>query len=614
MLDIVRNLVSSIFGKILLAIMVLSFALWGVGDILSSGNSQLAAKVGNEKISLNQFYSEFQETVARYNETTSANLSLKEAYERQLHNILLNDLIFSKMVNDYAKNNNILLNDESLKTVVTDLPQFKNENGNFSRTKYKNFIFNNFEKEELFLKKIEDTIYQGLIFENLNLGNFLNESIVDIFYNYEGEKRTMSYFTLSKDDILIDTSDKLLNDYFQTNKNKYATDEQIIVDYIEIKLENFLKIENITDEQIRNYYLSNLDLYTVKENRDIEFARFSSRENALNFYKKLNENDESSLEKFVAENSIQINKLSGFSGGTFPNDIIEELNKLKQGDVSKPLEYKDVGYYIFKILNINDKKVRQFEEVKVDIANYLASEEAFIEFDNTVNEADNMLLNDFNFLSISSNLSNINVNQSVNFSDLLSKFDKNINFENLEPPIGYLSDIIIMENVAYIYNVKKRIDSFIPSLNEIKDKVTIDYINSQTINELNSIINDIITKLQFKNYSSFQTYAKNNNLEIITIDGLKRTNSDFTQETVNSIFKINKGNILKVILSDKNMGIGFIKEVTPPDNLISNNFYNLIKNNVENNFNLSLENVIGEEIIKNTDYEIYSQNIDRLFM
>ncbi len=614
MLDIVRNLVSSIFGKILLAIMVLSFALWGVGDILSSGNSQLAAKVGNEKISLNQFYSEFQETVARYNETTSANLSLKEAYERQLHTILLNDLIFSKMVNDYAKNNNILLNDESLKTIVTDLPQFKNENGNFSRTKYKNFIFNNFEKEELFLKKIEDTIYQGLIFENLNLGNFLNDSIVDIFYNYEGEKRTMSYFTLSKDDILIDTSDKLLNDYFQTNKNKYATDEQIIVDYIEIKLENFLKIENITDEQIRNYYLSNLDFYTVKENRDIEFARFSSRENALNFYKKLNENDESSLEKFIAENSIQINKLSGFSGGTFPDDIIEELNKLKQGDVSKPLEYKDVGYYIFKILNINEKKVRQFEEVKVDIANYLASEEAFIEFDNTVNEADNMLLNDFNFLSISSNLSNINVNQSVNFSDLLSKFDKNINFENLEPPIGYLSDIIIMENVAYIYNVKKRIDSFIPSLNEIKDKVTIDYINSQTINELNSIINDIIIKLQFKNYSSFQTYAKNNNLEIITIDGLKRTNSDFTQETVNSIFKINKGNILKVILSDKNMGIGFIKEVTPPDNVISNNFYNLIKNNVENNFNLSLENVIGEEIIKNTDYEIYSQNIDRLFM
>ena len=77
MLDIVRNLVSSIFGKILLGIMVLSFALWGVGDILTSGNSQLAAKVGNEKITLDEFYNEFQKTVSLYNQQTSSSINLK---------------------------------------------------------------------------------------------------------------------------------------------------------------------------------------------------------------------------------------------------------------------------------------------------------------------------------------------------------------------------------------------------------------------------------------------------------------------------------------------------------------------------------------------------------
>ena len=120
MLDIIRNLVSSIFGKILLAIMVLSFALWGVGDILSSGNSRLAAKVGNEKISLDEFYIKFQQTVRDYNQNTNSNLSLKEAYELQLHNLLLQDLIYSKMVNDYAKKRGIYLNEESLKSVISN--------------------------------------------------------------------------------------------------------------------------------------------------------------------------------------------------------------------------------------------------------------------------------------------------------------------------------------------------------------------------------------------------------------------------------------------------------------------------------------------------------------
>ena len=188
MLDIIRNLVSSIFGKILLAIMIMSFDLWGVGDILSSGNSQLAAKVGNEKITLDEFYNEFQDTVRNYNQNTGSNLSLKDAYEIQLHNLLLQELIYSKMINDYAKNKNLYLSDESLKIIITSLPEFQNNNKIFSNSKYKNFIINNFPNEELFLSEIEKKINQSLLFENFNAINYINESIIDLLYSYEGEK------------------------------------------------------------------------------------------------------------------------------------------------------------------------------------------------------------------------------------------------------------------------------------------------------------------------------------------------------------------------------------------------------------------------------------------
>ena len=50
MLDVIRNLVKSIAGKILLLIMVASFAVWGMGDLLTSGDSGLVAKVGKQKI------------------------------------------------------------------------------------------------------------------------------------------------------------------------------------------------------------------------------------------------------------------------------------------------------------------------------------------------------------------------------------------------------------------------------------------------------------------------------------------------------------------------------------------------------------------------------------
>ena len=378
MLDIVRNLVSSIFGKILLAVMVLSFALWGVGDILSSGNSQLAAKVGKEKITLDEFYNEFQITVRNYNQNTQSNLSMKEAYEMQLHNALLNELIFTKMVNNYAKKNNIYVNTEALEIFILNLPQFKSDNGEFSKTKYKTFILNNFQNEELFLNQVENLIYQGLIFENFSINNFINSSVVDLLYNFEGEKRSIRYFLLDKKIIVTDTDENKIKDFYEKNKNNYLIDKKIIVDYIEIKLENYKDKTNIEDNIIKDYYVSNIDLYTVPENRDIEFIRFSNKSDADEYVQLISEDDDSKLELYINSKNLEINSINNFNGDSFPDEISKEIFSLKINEFSNPIEYKDIGFYIFKIKKINEKKIIELKDVKSEIADYLASEDAFI--------------------------------------------------------------------------------------------------------------------------------------------------------------------------------------------------------------------------------------------
>ena len=49
----------------------------------------------------------------------------------KLHNLLLQDLIYSRMVNDYAKKE-AYLNEESLKSVISNLDEFKDSNEIFS--------------------------------------------------------------------------------------------------------------------------------------------------------------------------------------------------------------------------------------------------------------------------------------------------------------------------------------------------------------------------------------------------------------------------------------------------------------------------------------------------
>ena len=614
MLDIIRNLVSSIFGKILLAIMVLSFALWGVGDILSSGNSQLAAKVGNEKISLDEFYIKFQQTVRDYNQNTNSNLSLKEAYELQLHNLLLQDLIYSKMVNDYAKKRGIYLNEESLKSVISNLDEFKDSNEIFSNIKYKNFILNNFQSEEAFLSEIENSIFQGIIFESFNADNYINDAIINKLYDYEGEKRTISYFLLNKNEVKIDTNNNLINDYYLDNKSNYLIPEKTIIDFIEVNINDFKRKENINTVEAQDYYNNNIDQYTEEESRNIQFIRFSNESEAYDFYDAVAETNINDFNEYIKINNFKLSNIENFTGGTFSKNISEFIFKLDVNTLSEPISYDDLGFYLFKVNEVNDEKVINFETVKNEILEYLALEAAYQEFDDAINILDELLINDYTFDEIVENSVNIKVSENVDFEQFALKLGEENSFLDENTPVGFISEIIIKENIAYIYTLKEKQKSYVPDLEKIREKVIIDYVAEQKDKNLDKLSDDILNSIKTQKEDSFSEYVLNNDYNLLKLEKINRTNSDFQNETVVNAFNNKLNKPFKILTSDGGIGIGVVTEIIMPGNQISDDFYNSVKININNNFNSSLVNIMASEIIQNSSYEIYDQNIDKLFM
>ena len=612
MLDIVRNLVSSIFGKILLAIMVLSFALWGVGDILTSGNSQLAAKVGNEKITLDEFYLKFQESVSIYNNENQKNLNLKEAIDLQLHNILINDLVFEKMITNYAKDNNFYISDNSLKLVITDLPQFKNKDGNFSEVKYRNYILNNFQNEEAFLKNIEGAILQGLIFESLNTSNFMNDKIVDLLFRYEGEKRSINYITLNPESISIEKNLQQLEQFYENNSLNYLVDEKIFIDYINIDLNTYKNFQSINDNNIFDYYKNNIDSYTKDEIRKIVFVRFKEKNESISFFNEWQSNID--IEEYANQSNVKFNELQISPGQNFNDEINNVIFNLEVNEISQPIEFDEIGYYIFKVIEIEEEAITPIKDVYEEIKDILATEEAYIFFDEAINESDEMLINDYNFDEISQSLRNAQVIKNVE----INKFKENIVTEgysiNYSDPVGFISELIIANDNAYIYRINSKNEKFIPSLDSIQDEVFNDFKEKRTEEVLVSIADKMILDLQFKGMENFKKYAESNNFVIKSIENISRNSDKLTQETIKNIFKLNNENNFVLKTNDGVVGLGIVSQIIEPDDSISDVYYKTIKNNIVANFNFSLETLLGKEIILSTPYEIYLQNIDQLFM
>ena len=96
MLEAIRKRTASIFVKGLLGLLVVSFAIWGIGDVFRGGGGTTAvAQVGNVEIRPDQFNTELQREMNRLRTVFGGELDLERA--RALG---LADSVLGRMIND----------------------------------------------------------------------------------------------------------------------------------------------------------------------------------------------------------------------------------------------------------------------------------------------------------------------------------------------------------------------------------------------------------------------------------------------------------------------------------------------------------------------------------
>mgnify|MGYP006080625809 CR=1 FL=1 len=614
MLDIIRNLVSSIFGKILLGVMVLSFALWGVGDILTSGNNQLAAKVGNQKITLNEFYYNFQNALSNFNASLDRQITIAEAHQENIDKLVINELVYDKMVLEFAEINNIYIGENILKGLIKSQSQFLNEDGTFNKIKYQYSIQNNFSSEEEFLDKIKMIYLKDLLFKNFDISETIDKRIIDTLYSFEGEERNIEYFILSDKSysenkiIQID-----IENYFNENIENYRIEKSLSANLIEIKYSDFKKDFNLNNEILINYYNENINLYTDPQKSNIELVRFGTYENASDFKKIYESGDEKRINIFLDNKNISINRIEDLEYGDYDQAISTQILKLNKNQISDPVEVVNLGYYIIKLISKTEETITPFDEVKNSINDLIISDEAYSLFDETINFADNLNSEGYNLNDIANEIG-LNLTKEVGI-EYIEKIinDKEVLSKILNYEVGAQTELILNDENGIIIEVVKISDSHLPKYNEVNELVLLDYKRLLKNNYLENLLSDTIIEIKSKGLEYFYKFSKDNDIEIVKLNNIKRFDkiTFLNDGEINKMFEISKDALLRFNKNDQ-YGILLLTDIITPKKTESD-FYKNIVNNINNNFNVSLKNNLESEIINNIDYEIFFQNIDNIF-
>ena len=149
MLNKLRNFSKGKLAGVLVGIIIIPFVFWGMGSVFSGGNTNSIAKINNHNVSTQDF------TDFVNNSKISADV-IKENINNNILEDLLTQLVSISLIDIEINKLKIFISDKILANKIKKQISFKDENNNFSRTKYEKFLLENNMSSVEFEQNIKD--------------------------------------------------------------------------------------------------------------------------------------------------------------------------------------------------------------------------------------------------------------------------------------------------------------------------------------------------------------------------------------------------------------------------------------------------------------------------
>ena len=189
MLGKLRNFSKSKFAGLLIAIIIIPFVFWGMGNVFSGGNTNSVAKINNENISTQDF-------IEYINETRLTPEILKENLDKNILQEILSQIISTTLLKLEINELGLTASDEFLFKNITTDKKFIDENGKFSRIKYEKFLLENNLSAPLFEQNIIEQEKKRQFLSFLSEGIIINDFMVKSEFDKENQIKEISYIDL----------------------------------------------------------------------------------------------------------------------------------------------------------------------------------------------------------------------------------------------------------------------------------------------------------------------------------------------------------------------------------------------------------------------------------
>lgn len=265
MLQLLRHKVGSVVVKVLFVLLILSFAIWGIGDIFRNrGQSDTVATVGDVTISLGQLDSQFRQVAQ------SQRIPLAVAQQLGLPQRVLDGMVSGFLYDQFAADLGYNLSNDAIADAVRDNPAFRDPATNqFSRDRFLQLLQANGTNEAGFIASQRGQLQQQGVMRALFSGAEPPKALVDPIYKYRRETRVADTITLRNADqtSVPQPTQADLEAYHKEHGDKFQSPEYRTLNLVLLKTDEFAKSVSVSEDEAHTAYDKNQANYEKPETR-----------------------------------------------------------------------------------------------------------------------------------------------------------------------------------------------------------------------------------------------------------------------------------------------------------------------------------------------------------
>lgn len=380
MLQQIRDRSKGVFAYIIVGLITIPFALWGIQEYLGVGGAPAAATVNGVDIPQDQYDMAIRESRLSLREKLGDAYRADLIDDQRMREEVLNQLIRQILITQQASDLKLAVGDDEIRGMIRSIPAFQ-RNGQFDVSVFQRVLRQQGQTEEGFVQNLRYGLVNKLMARAVEDSAFVTTHEFEDQIRVSMQKRDLRYLLIPASHFIeqANVSDDEIKKHYDARPDDYMSPERVKIAYVEFTPEMAGgQIVPDEDEIAGLYEARKSEFLTVPERRashilielspSADAAAASAAQNRAAELKTRLDNGEDFAELAASESDEAVSAQQGgdlgyFEQGMMMPEFDETVMKMSIGEISDPVR-TEYGLHIIKLTDIRKGKQQTLDDVR----------------------------------------------------------------------------------------------------------------------------------------------------------------------------------------------------------------------------------------------------------